>query len=428
MAKEVTLDSLRKNFNFWEDNPEKIYLDNIVFNGMFNGYLPIGSLIQIAAQSGVGKSTLALQLAENLLALGKRVLYIDAEGGLNIDSMTKIGVMKYLNTDSNPNGTFVVVRECDCGAVNTLIRQVSDEHLVDFIFVDSLGALDANLYAVDGVDANNPKVGSNAKSLKIVMNTMNRCKMENKTTFICINHLAQSIGTYIPTESPVGGRSVVYLSDIIIKLTKKSSDLEKTGLGQKVEFEATKSRFGFGKCKVPFYILFGKGISMVPTYKEAMINGAKDINGRPFLDMGGAGTGVLHLGDEEFKYRGEVQLMSLIGANLEKINKLMSPNTFVVQRPEVPDYYDLDGMKEEITNNYNTLPSEELKIPDFISKEKCIRTELNKVYLRDGIDSTGQIYQVYYDIASDTLISDCDGVKEETNSPNKVQLKEVLKI
>lgn len=100
---------------------------------------------------------------------------------------------------------------------------------------------------------------------------MNKLKTEKNLAFILINHLAQDLGSYVKAENPTGGRAPVYLSDVIIQLTKRASDFEKNlKLGQKVEFEVTKSRWGRGKCKIPFYICFGQGISMIPTFREVL--------------------------------------------------------------------------------------------------------------------------------------------------------------
>ena len=215
---------LANEFNMWTEDPEQIKLKNPVLNGMFHGGLPKGSVIQIAAQSGVGKSTLVLQISKELCELGYKVAYIDVEKGLNPNMLKSTGVFPFTFNDKiNPSGTFYIFKEYDCGKINTLIQRLSGK--VDVIILDSLGALDSKIYADGGVDANNPKVGADTKSIKIIMKTINGQAIDTKTSFICINHLAQSIGGYIQTENPTGGRAPVYLSDIIIKLTKKSSVL-----------------------------------------------------------------------------------------------------------------------------------------------------------------------------------------------------------
>lgn len=407
-------DSLGKKFNLWTEEPEKLAFNNPVLNGMFNGGISRRSVIQIAAQSGVGKSTLAIVMAKELCEKGENVLYIDAEKGLNVNMMMSTGIYKYLRHKDNPTGNFIVVSECDCTAVNNLINEVCNSEACSFIILDSLGSLDSGIYDIGGTDANNPKVGADTKSIKIIMKTMNKCSMEHNTSFICINHLAQSIGTYIPTENPTGGRAPIYLSDIVIKLTKKSSEFEKQNLGQKVEYEAIKSRQGAGKTKVPFYIRFGQGIAMIPTYREIIENVDITFNGEPhkLLETRGGGNGSLYIKDEEFKFRGEAQLMKLISSNYEYIKSLVPWKTFEVQ-PVKSDIYDIEEPDLEI----NTI-SEESSVPSDLSSIEVIEKSGNISYFNKGIDSTGQEYYLGYDSELDAIVLSYDG-SEECDKPKK---------
>lgn len=160
MSKEINdISDLANEFNMWTKDPEQIKLKNPVLNGMFHGGLPKGSVIQIAAQSGVGKSTLVLQISKELCELGYKVAYIDVEKGLNPNMLKSVGVFPHTyNKDTNPNGTFYIFREYDCGKINTLIQKLAGQ--VDVVILDSLGALDSKIYVEGGVDANNPKVRS----------------------------------------------------------------------------------------------------------------------------------------------------------------------------------------------------------------------------------------------------------------------------
>lgn len=412
MAKELTLQDLSKNFNVWTEDPEIIKLKNPVLNGMFHGGLPKGSVIQIAAQSGVGKSTLAVQVARELCEIGKNVLYIDVEKGLNKNMLESMGILKFLNNqDTTKGGNFIIVKEFDCGKVNNLIQQICDNGLADAVILDSLGALDSGIYKSDsGVDADNPKVGADTKSIKIIMKTINGCAMTFGTTFICINHLAQSIGSYIPTESPTGGRAPVYLSDIIIKLTKKTSEFEKLKVGQKVEFEAIKSRYGAGKAKIPFYIRFGKGIAMIPTYREVLDNHPE------ILETRGGGTGSLFLNGQEFKFRGDNQLLQLIAEHYHEIKDLITWEDFTVKLENLPDWikvneHELDD-KPNTTLTISDLPEELSSIPVYLK-------ENNIIYFKKGIDATGQEYSIYYDNKKERLTLDYNTSQgESTNNPS----------
>lgn len=385
---------VKDGFSLWTEAPEQIELSNPVLNGMLNGGISRRSVIQIAAQSGVGKSTLVLQICKELCEKGENVVYIDAEKGLTLNMMTTTGVIKYLNNnDINIGGRFSVIASCDCGEINTLIQKIAEAKVAGFIVIDSLGSLDSNIYDIGGTDANNPKVGADARSIKIVMKTINKISMKYDMTFICINHLAQEIGSYIPKENPTGGRAPQYLSDIIIKLTSKSSEFEKQNLGKRVEFEVIKSRFGKGKVKIPFYIRYGMGIAMIPTYREVLDKLTTKIDGKevPVLEMRGAGNGSLYLEGQEFKFRGEAQLLKLIKEHYNSIKKLVTWRMFAVEN-KTDEIYDV--MDEDVDLSY---------LPKNLSEIETVYATSLKAFFAKGVDATGQEYALYYDKDRESL-------------------------
>ena len=427
MAKSINnIEDLDGLFDILEDDKDKIVFKNPVLNGMFNEGLNIGSVVQIAAESGTGKSTLALEIARELCEQKYKVAYIDTEGGINSNMLETMGISPYVYNKSNPNGLFFVFRNNDCGAVNTLVQQLSHNHLADIVIIDSLGALDSGIYKEDGTDANTPKVGGDAKSLKIVLKTINGLSLdkETRTTFICINHTAKSIGTYIPTEAPVGGQASIYLSDVVILLSKVSSDFAKTNLGQKVNFKAIKSRYGYGNTKVPFYILYGKGICLPLTYREIIEEIPVTFSGEShkLVEMRGGGNGSMFINGQELKFRGENQLMKLIGENFLAISKLVPKDAFKVKSPEVPDY-----LSSSISSSINT---DEI-LPKELKGIEVEKTELEgdkiKIYFMYGIDTTGQIYSVYYNQADSSLYTEMDSNISVESNPTKKQVNSAIK-
>lgn len=421
-SKIEDIDDILNDFNYWKDGEKEeiIELKNPVLNAMLHGGLPKKGVVQIAAQSGVGKSTLVLQMSKELLEQGYNVLYIDAEGGLNENQMKSTGVFTYLNNKNKSlGGNFKVAWENDCGKINDLIQKVGDNELVDFIMLDSLGALDSGIYQVGGTDANNPKVGADTKSVKIILKTMTGLKMKHKIGFVFINHLAQSIGTYIPTDNPTGGRAPLFFSDVIIKLTK-AGDLviDDQKVGQKVNYEIMKSRRGLGKCKIPFYVRFGQGIAMIPTYAEVLDKVTVSFQGekRPLLEMRGGGNGSLFVNDTEFKFRGEKQLQKLIVQNYNYIKSIISWKMFAPSEVNLSDWDNLD--------NNSTSQS---TIPEEFSKLKVVDSSVDKIYFDKGIDSTGQEYGIYYGLDTERLVIDFDSSTEEINEPILDDYKQLKK-
>ncbi len=428
MAKSISnIGDIDGLFDILEDDVDKITFKNPVLNGMFNEGLNIGSVIQIAAESGTGKSTLALEIAREMCEQKYKVAYIDTEGGINSNMLETMGINPYVySKKTNPNGNFFVFRNNDCGGVNILVQQIANNHLADIIIIDSLGALDSGLYKEDGTDANTPKVGGDSKSLKILLKTINGLAIDEKTktTFICINHTAKSIGTYIPIEAPVGGQASIYLSDVVLLLNKVSSDFAKTNLGQKVTYKAIKSRFGYGNTKVPFYILYGRGICLPLTYREVIEDIPIVYNGEnhKLVEMRGGGNGSMYINNQEYKFRGENQLMKLIGENFITISKLIPKDAFKVKQPEVPEY-----LKTSISNNINV----DSILPKELQSIKVEKTELNgdkvKVYFMYGVDSTGQVYSVYYNQADLSLYTEFDSELSVEANPTKKLVNSSIK-
>lgn len=435
MSKSISnINDIDSLFDILSDDEDKITFKNPVLNGMFNEGLNIGSVVQIAAESGTGKSTLALEISRELCEQNYKVAYIDTEGGINSNMLKTMGIVPYVySPKSNPKGNFFVYRNNDCGEVNVLVQQLSNNHLADIIIIDSLGALDSGIYKEDGTDANTPKVGGDAKSLKILLKTINGLSLDKntRTTFICINHTAKSIGTYIPTENPVGGQASIYLSDVVILLSKVSSDFAKTNLGQKVQFKAKKSRFGYGNVKVPFYILYGRGICLPLTYREIIEEIPITFNGEKHMlvEMRGGGNGSMFINDKEFKFRGENQLLKLIGENFKEVSKLIPSDAFKVKQPEIPEY---------LSYNINNQIIADINLPKELKDINIVKTEKvdgsTRVYFIEGIDSTGQRYAVYYDNSESLLFTEFDSeilaesiiTKKQVNSSIK-QIKDYLK-
>ena len=199
---------------------EIISLEHPVLDGIFHGGFPKGSIIQLAAQSGVGKTTLVLQISKILCSKGLNVAYFDVENGLNKNLLHTTGVLPFVdNYDTEVGGLFLVVNENDCNKVNTKLLEYYENNLADVFIIDSLGALDNGYYNLKNKgDVDNPKVGGNSQAIAKIMSTINGIRQSREKSIILINHLAQVIGSYIPQEKPKGGEMVKYIPDITLYL------------------------------------------------------------------------------------------------------------------------------------------------------------------------------------------------------------------
>ena len=366
------------------DEPECFKFKNPILNGMFNGYgLPTGKMIQFVSESGTGKSTILLQMAKEICDSGKKILYIDAENGLNKPLLLNLGLVEHLNK------SFFPVKENDCTRVNNLLNDVADKKEyseIEYVFIDSIAALDSGMYREGGVEANNPKVGGNTKSIKIIMNTMSSITIRrDNLTFVMVNHIIEGLGMF-QADKPAGGNSPVYLSDFLIKLVKKNSwEVDKVVVGQKVTYEAIKSRWGAGKSKVSFYIRYGYGISLLPTYRDALQELDTTFNGEKhkYIESKGGGYGSLYLNDVEYKFRGEKESLKIVGDHYAEISKIFEnkPELFKVVVPEV------------INDIFQSETKSDIILPKDFKGVKIIATEGRNAVLFDDKNGNKIVYK-----------------------------------
>lgn len=329
--------------------PKIIKLKSKVLNGLLNGGLPEGSVIQLAAGSGTGKSTIALDISRELCQQKYKVLYIDVEKGLNPSQLTGTGVMPFFNNQKKNQGAFYIAREYDCNRIKHLVDTMCPRNkdnspkkpLVNCIVLDSIGALDSGIYNDAKSDINNPKVGGDTKTIKILMKYFNGIAIDFGITFILINHTLKSIGLF-PTENPVGGSAPQYLSDVVLKLKAVGKPLTNAAgvpVAQQVTAEAIKSRFGPGKLKQPFYVSLGKGISNLYTYKDILENMTVEFEGKKVKALtitSGNSANHLYLHGKDIAFNGKdlKTIATLIKDNYTEIDKMIPDSMFMLDNSE----------------------------------------------------------------------------------------------
>ena len=166
---------------------EKVLVESNVINAMFHGGIPRRSMLQIVSESGVGKSTVLLQMAKELCDKGYTCAFIDAEKGLSTNTIKDSGLSKYYGNQ------FVAIPESDINKINNLLHNICTNNEADFVFLDSIAVLDSNSFSDSKSEITNQKVGGDSKYIRALLKQMNRLAIEHNTTFIYINHIIYAI-------------------------------------------------------------------------------------------------------------------------------------------------------------------------------------------------------------------------------------------
>ena len=240
-----------------------IILDAIVSNGKG---LPSGTFIEIASESGCGKSTMCFHIAKKYCSQGKRVVYIDTESGVNGNQVDCFGLRKYVD-----EMLFIPVRLQTYGEVDDFLsKTVLEDDKVELIIYDSITATVPGRLTEKNVDEmNEPGVAARLQS-NFMQKFKARFKNSNKTV-IFVNQLRTKIAMgygQVTKLAQAGGQALGYYMDVRIMM-KKIKMLEQTlpGYEKPVPYGCDlaiwtdKNRYARPMLKKIITIHFGKGIS-----------------------------------------------------------------------------------------------------------------------------------------------------------------------
>lgn len=245
-------------FNNTEFTPTNLPILNIAFSGSLKGGLTSGLTI-LAGESKTFKSALALYCLKSYLDQYKDAIGIlyDSEFGITPDYIKSFGIdparVIHIPVEHIEQLKFDIVKKLEA---ITRGEQV-------FFLVDSIGQISSKKEVEDAIDEKSVADMTRAKSLRSLLRLITIQLNTKNVPCIMINHVYQSIGGMFPTTVIPGGTSVTYSANQIFVITKaqeKSSDGDLEGW--KFTINIFKSRFVKEKAKLPFTVLYEKGIQL----------------------------------------------------------------------------------------------------------------------------------------------------------------------
>jgi recombination protein RecA len=221
----------------------------------------IGKIVEIYAESGCGKTGLALEAIKSMQDRGGTCAIIDAEHALNTEYCEQIGVdvdALYISQPTYGEQAFEAIR----ALVNT--------GEVDLIVVDSVAAMipKAELEGESG----EAKIALQARMMSQGMKLITGTASDNKCTIIFINQLRKTIAMYGPSETTAGGKALKFYATQRLEI--KNRGMLKEGdnvIGFKQQIKMVKN-----KVAAPFQVLqediiYGKGVDSTLGFVEALV-------------------------------------------------------------------------------------------------------------------------------------------------------------
>lgn len=211
------LDNAMSNVDAFEDTG--CYILNALVSGKLRGGFPEARMSLLAAESGVGKSFIALQSAAYAQRAGKQIVIFDSEFAIDAEFATNLG----LDTSKIIYFPVKTVEQCK-NAVYKFLSNVYDLGLMGqfFIIIDSLGAMISEMdYKRMEKNSDSKDMGSYAQSMKALIKACNNLAGQTQTTIICTNHVYDdpaAMFTKLVKPMP-GGKAVRYLPTTLVQLS-----------------------------------------------------------------------------------------------------------------------------------------------------------------------------------------------------------------
>lgn len=239
--------------------PKKSKTNRPSIDYVTDGGFPKGRLILIAGEPSAGKSSLTIQISENL---GEKILYCDTEATLTTDYLESLG--------ATPSKFSHCIPETTESMCNIIRREIPN---YDVIIVDSINnsASGEQLQktAEEKTMANRANVLSS--QLPILIGLAN----QYDTTLIVLSQVRDNMdksNKYSPDTIVPGGRSLHHNSSMTLELYKSSkkekedkdtlSNKDKIVEGNMVRIKCTKNKVGIPNREVSVEFTYGLGYTI----------------------------------------------------------------------------------------------------------------------------------------------------------------------
>lgn len=351
---------------------------SLIMDTVMGGGLPVGKMIELASDSGIGKTTVTLSMCRELLLQGKKIIYLDHEGAVTTsqlhgifgkDKDGKYYSDKWLwDVNNNPDGIFFLFQVMTYSDSEQILNQLLGSSEFALVVIDSVTAMVADEYLEDvenpdsseGKDITDQRPAVDARLLGKFLKKFKAVCTKYDVTMILINQLRMNLnitGVGVSSKISTGGSAVEFYPDIRLRLEKPqpiyqnkknnlTGEVEKQQIGCTASIYAFKNKLAAGKIKVPISILYGLGISNLYSYKAWLPNKMVEYEGQevPMLVTRGGGYSTLTLkSGKQMVVRGDDALNEAIAANFEEIRSSFGPEDFKITENKAFAEFDENG-------------------------------------------------------------------------------------
>ena len=256
-------DVFKKFAGITEYIPLGNYILNAQMSGDLFGGLPNSRSVEIAGESGSGKTFLALNITREFTEMGYYVYYIDTEGALEEADFAKFGADPDFVNHIRTINTYSKLKFF----MNQLLAEYDSEAgLKIAVITDSYGMLNTNKEIADSIKGKSASdMGLRAKEGRAMFRNITLDLSNKGVPFLFTNHTSATLDLFAPDpEVASGGGGPTYSASAILFLGKRplreEKDGAKTRTGIVVRSKTHKNRLA-RPVETHFHISFEKGMN-----------------------------------------------------------------------------------------------------------------------------------------------------------------------
>lgn len=256
----------------------RVPTDILSLDYILGGGFVRGKWCMVSSPEAVGKSTMALHVANSFCFQGESVKYIDAEGALNSELTDGVGLDEFMDKENpaNPDALFQVAMLDTMDDIDDYFGALLEmKKKPGLVVIDSWNHVQPSIRK--DVKVSDVRPGVKATQDGIFLPKYKNDFLRAGISVLLIAQKRASFAGWQPTYDPAVSNAVKFAMDTIleIKLVEKFKDDNDVPIGSLCEIVADpKNKMG-GPCFVPkpMHIVFKRGVSNLRTATSLLMEG-----------------------------------------------------------------------------------------------------------------------------------------------------------